>query len=133
MANKIIPTSVSIFLLLTNLKAASGEKISEEKNKENNSVKVEKPKLVINPIIAKNKAISPTLLTNNAFRAARFAKSRLYQKPIKRNEHNPTPSHPRNNKTKLSETTKKIIENINKERKEKKRPNAGSVFKYHKL
>ena len=48
--------------------------------------------------------------------AALFAVSFLYQKPINRYEHNPTPSHPKNNCKKLSETTNANIEKVKSER-----------------
>ena len=54
--------------------------------------------------IAKPK--SPTLLTINALIAALFADSFLYQKPINKYEQRPTPSQPKNNCKKLSETTR---------------------------
>ena len=48
---------------------------------------------------------SPTLFTTKAFIAAAFALSFLNQKPIKKYEHKPTPSQPKNNCIKLSEVT----------------------------
>ena len=59
---------------------------------------------------------SPILLTINAFIAALLAVSFLYQKPINKYEHKPTPSHPKNSCKKLSETTKASIEKVNSER-----------------
>ena len=48
--------------------------------------------------------------------AAAFALSFLNQKPIKKYEHKPTPSQPKNNCKKLSDVTKVNIENVNSER-----------------
>ena len=45
-----------------------------------------------------------------------FANNLVYQKLIKKYEHTPTPSQPKNNKTKLSEQTKIAINTVNKER-----------------
>ena len=59
---------------------------------------------------------SPTLLTKNAFIAAELALSFLYQKPIKKYEHKPTPSQPKNNCKKLSEVTSVNIEKVKSER-----------------
>ena len=55
---------------------------------------------------------SPTLLTINAFIAAELAEGFLYQNPINKYEARPTPSHPKNNCKKLSETTKTNIEKV---------------------
>ena len=59
---------------------------------------------------------SPILFTIKAFIAALFAVSFLYQNPISRYEHNPTPSHPKKSCRKLSETTKASIEKVNRDR-----------------
>ena len=59
---------------------------------------------------------SPTLFTKNALIAAALAVSRLNQNPIRKYEHNPTPSHPKNNCKKLSDVTKVNIEKVNKDR-----------------
>ena len=40
----------------------------------------------------------------------------LYQKPINKYEHKPTPSQPKNNCKKLSETTSASIEKVKSER-----------------
>ena len=66
-----------------------------------------KKKKIKNIPIAKPK--SPILFTINAFIAALFAVSFLYQKPINKYEHKPTPSHPKNSCKKLSETTKATL------------------------
>ena len=55
---------------------------------------------------------SPILFTMKALMAALFAVSFLYQKPINKYEHKPTPSQPKNNCKKLSETTKTNIEKV---------------------
>ena len=59
---------------------------------------------------------SPIRLTTKAFIAALLAESFLYQNPISKYEHKPTPSQPKNNCRKLSETTSVNIEKVNKER-----------------
>ena len=59
---------------------------------------------------------SQILFTINAFIAALLAVSFLYQKPIKRYEHSPTPSHPKKSCKKLSDTTKASIEKVNNDR-----------------
>jgi hypothetical protein len=61
------------------------------------------------------KAISATRLTINAFIAAKFALTLVYQKFIKRYEHKPTPSHPKNKTKKLFALTKTIIKNVKKD------------------
>jgi hypothetical protein len=48
---------------------------------------------------------SPTRLTTKALMAAALAAGRSYQNPINRYEHNPTPSQPKNNCTRLSDVT----------------------------
>ena len=48
--------------------------------------------------------------------AAEFAEDFLYQKPIKRYEQRPTPSHPKNSCKKLSEVTNANIANVNKDK-----------------
>ena len=60
--------------------------------------------------IAKPK--SPTLLTMNALIAALLADSFLYQNPINKYEHRPTPSQPKNSCRKLSDTTSTNIEKV---------------------
>ena len=52
----------------------------------------------------------------NALIAALFAVSFLYQKPISKYEHKPTPSHPKKSCKKLSETTKANIEKVNNDK-----------------
>ena len=64
--------------------------------------------------IAKPK--SPTLFTINAFIAALFADSFLYQNPINKYEQSPTPSQPKNNCKKLSDTTSTSIEKVKSDR-----------------
>ena len=59
---------------------------------------------------------SPTLFTIKAFIAALFAESFLYQNPINKYEHKPTPSHPKNNCKKLSDTTNAIMAKVNNDR-----------------
>ena len=59
---------------------------------------------------------SPTLFTINALIAALFADSFLYQKPINKYQQSPTPSHPKNNCKKLSDTTRTSIEKVKSER-----------------
>jgi tmRNA-binding protein len=63
---------------------------------------------------SKNK--SPTLLIKNAFVAAFPACTLVYQNPINKYEHSPTPSHPRNRTRKLLDATSSNIKNVNKER-----------------
>ena len=64
--------------------------------------------------IAKPK--SPTLFTIKAFIAALFADSFLNQNPINKYEHSPTPSQPKNNCKKLSDTTNANIAKVNKDK-----------------
>ena len=54
---------------------------------------VPKKKKIKNIAIARPK--SPILFTINAFIAALLTVSFLYQKPINKYEHKPTPSHPK--------------------------------------
>ena len=63
-------------------------------------------------------AKSATLLTTNAFIADLLACIRVCQKLIKRYEHKPTPSHPKNSKTKFSPVIKINIKNVKSERYE---------------
>jgi ribosomal protein S17E len=60
--------------------------------------------------------MSPIRLIRIAFIAALFACKRPYQKLIKRYEHKPTPSHPKNNWKKLSAVTKINIKNVNNDK-----------------
>ena len=53
---------------------------------------------------------------DNSLIAALFADSFLYQKPINKYEQRPTPSHPKNNCRKLSDTTRTSIEKVKSER-----------------
>ena len=62
------------------------------------------------------KAKSATRFTTKALIAALFAWRRVYQKLISKYEHNPTPSQPRNNITKLSPVTNINIKNVNKDK-----------------
>lgn len=64
--------------------------------------------------IAIIKKKSPILLINIALNADLFAWTRVFQKLINKNEHNPTPSHPKNKTKKLDETTNKNIKIVNK-------------------
>jgi len=59
---------------------------------------------------------SPTLLIRKALVAALPACALVYQKPIKRYEHRPTPSHPKNKTKKLPDETNTSIKNVNKDR-----------------
>ena len=52
----------------------------------------------------------------NALIAALFAEFFLYQNPINKYEQRPTPSHPKNNCKKLSETTRTNIEKVNNDK-----------------
>ena len=61
-------------------------------------------------------AKSATLFTSNAFIADLFACILVYQKLINKYEHNPTPSHPKNNITKLSPVIKINIKNVNNDK-----------------
>jgi hypothetical protein len=63
--------------------------------------------------IPNSKPQSPIRFTNKAFKAALLAAIRVYQKLTNKYEHNPTPSHPINNKSKSSADTKIIIERLN--------------------
>ena len=62
------------------------------------------------------KQASPTLLTIKAFIAALFANTLVFQKPINKYEHIPTPSQPRNSRTRLSALTKTNIKKLKSER-----------------
>src|SRR3569623_641140 len=64
---------------------------------------------------------SPTRLTRNAFRFAKLAVGRVYQKPIRRYETTPTASQPKNSWRKLLLMTSMSIENVKSEMYEKKR------------
>ena len=57
---------------------------------------------------------SPIRLTRNALIAAALALSRLYQKPISRYEHRPTPSQPKNIWAKFSAVTSISMEKVNR-------------------
>ena len=59
---------------------------------------------------------SPTRFIMKAFNAARFAVIREYQKLIRRYEHRPTPSHPKNNWRKLSAVIKVNMKKVKNER-----------------
>ena len=58
---------------------------------------------------------SPTRLTRNAFRLAKIAVGRVYQKPISRYDTRPTASQPKNSCRKLLLITSISIENVNSE------------------
>ena len=57
---------------------------------------------------------SPIRFTTKALRAALLARAFSYQKPIKRYEDKPTPSHPTNSCAIFGEETKSNIINVNK-------------------
>ena len=59
---------------------------------------------------------SPILFTINALIAALLAEFFLCQNPISRYEHKPTPSQPKNNCKKLSDTTNVNIAKVNKDK-----------------
>ncbi|MCY1234500.1 hypothetical protein D9M72_470850 [compost metagenome] len=58
---------------------------------------------------------SPTRLTRNAFRLAKIAVGRVYQKPISRYDTRPTASQPKNSCRKLLLITSISIEKVNSE------------------
>ena len=64
--------------------------------------------------IASRKAKSPMRLTMNALLAAAEFLRSVYQYPIRRYEHSPTPSHPRNNTGRLSASTRLSIAKMNR-------------------
>ena len=64
---------------------------------------------------------SPTRLTRKAFRFAKIAVGRVYQKPISRYDTRPTASQPKNSCRKLLLITSINIEKVNSEMYEKKR------------
>ena len=94
-------------LSLVLVNSGTSKKISEK-------LSVPNIRNIINIPIAKPK--SPILFTIKALIAALFAVSLLNQNPINKYEHKPTPSHPKNNCRKLSDTTKHNIENVNKDK-----------------
>ena len=69
---------------------------------------------------------SPIRFTTMAFIADLLACILVYQKLIKRYEHNPTPSHPINNCNKLSDVTNTIMKNVNKLKYDINRGKCGS-------
>ena len=69
---------------------------------------------------------SPTRLVTNAFLPAVAAESRVCQKEIRKYEHAPTPSHPRNVTNKFSPSTSINIEKTNRLRYMKNFGNFGS-------
>jgi len=69
-------------------------------------------------------------LTINAFIAALFACTRVYQKLINKYEHRPTPSQPKNIVIKLSPVTKINIKNVNKDKYDINRETCGSCAIY---
>jgi hypothetical protein len=75
------------------------------------------------PIVSAKSAMR---LTTNALMAALFACNRVYQKLIKRYEHKPTPSQPRNKITKLSPVTNVNIKKVNNDKYDIKRGKWGS-------
>jgi hypothetical protein len=64
------------------------------------------------------KAKSAIRFITNAFIAALFACIRVDQKLINKYEHNPTPSHPKNNIKKLSPSTNTFIQHVNNDKYE---------------
>ena len=58
---------------------------------------------------------SPMRLTRNAFKLAKIAVGRVYQKPISKYDTTPTASQPKNNCMKLFDITSISIENVNSE------------------
>jgi hypothetical protein len=62
---------------------------------------------------------SPTRLKIIAFKAALVAWTLVFQKLIKRYEHKPIPSHPKNKTIKLLALTSTTIKKVNKDNKEK--------------
>ena len=73
---------------------------------------------------------SPILLIKKALVAAFPACTRVYQKPINKYEHKPTPSQPRNSTNKFPDDTNKSIKNVNKDKYDIKRLKYGSVYMY---
>ena len=65
------------------------------------------------------KAKSPMRLTTKAFLPASVAERFLYQNPISRYEHSPTPSHPTNSIGKLAPSTSTSMKAANRLRYEK--------------
>jgi len=86
--------------------------------KDENSSVWNKTKVIEIPT-KKNK--SPTLLIKKAFVAAFPAWARVYQNPINKYEHNPTPSQPKNKTNKLLDETRTSIKNVNKDKYDIKR------------
>jgi hypothetical protein len=78
--------------------------------------------------IPDNKNKSPTLFTKKAFVAALPACARVYQNPINKYEHKPTPSHPKNSTNKLLEETNNSIKNVNNDRYDINRDTLASVY-----
>ena len=60
--------------------------------------------------------MSPILFIAIAFIAARFASVRVFQKLISKNEHSPTPSHPRNIVKKFPAVINIIIKNVKRDK-----------------
>jgi hypothetical protein len=71
--------------------------------------------------MAAKKALSPIRFNTMAFKADFVAERRVCQKLIKRKEHIPIPSQPKNKTKKLSLETKINIKKVNKDNKEKNR------------
>jgi hypothetical protein len=67
-------------------------------------------------MIPKPKPQSPTRFIIKAFKAARLALIREYQKLIRRKEHKPTPSHPKNSCRKLSAEININIQKVNNDK-----------------
>lgn len=77
-------------------------------------------------IIPKVNAISLIRFTIKALIAALFACIRVNQKLINKYEQIPTPSHPKNNWTRLSPVTRINMKNVNKDKYDMKRGICGS-------
>ena len=69
---------------------------------------------------------SPMRLVTNAFLPATAALLRVCQKEMRKYEHAPTPSHPRNVTSKFSPSTNMSMENTNKLRYKKNLEKFGS-------
>lgn len=63
-----------------------------------------------------NRNRSPTLLIRKALVAAFPAWARVYQKPISRYEHRPTPSQPRNSTSRFAEETSTSMKKVNNDK-----------------
>ena len=73
---------------------------------------------------------SPTLFTINALIADLFANILVFQKPINKYEHMPTPSQPKNKSIRLSALTKINIKKLKRDRYAKNLVLYGSLYMY---